>query len=101
MSDNNGTGNPSKPSINITCPRCGRAFTALLPVLEMVNNLRVSLVTAAHERLTKCENSKCRQSFVLAIDTCQVNWGAIAVDDAVVEQMEGTRLVTPESRIIH
>ncbi len=90
MSDNNG----NNPKIPVACG-CGQSFSASMPEGEFSNNVRTSAILFAHEKLIKCPNAKCRQAFVLVVTGGQVNWGAQAVPQEIVEQVEGSRILRP------
>lgn len=94
----NNNGDSSK--LQIQCPVCNQVFTAKLPRAELFNNVLSSGIVAPHERFQKCQNSKCGQAFVLVITGAQLEWNAQAVPPEIVEQVEGTKIITP-SLIAH
>lgn len=88
--------NGNKPKIPIVC-ECGQSFSAVMPEGEFANNVRTTAILFAHENLVKCPNAKCRQAFVLVATGGQVNWGAQPVPQEIVEQVEGTKIISPLS----
>jgi len=84
----------------LVCPRCSQHWSLAPPPPEISNNLRSSSVTIAHEKLVKCPNRKCAQSFVIMIQGCQLVLQVQAVGDDVVEQVEGSKIVKPSSELI-
>jgi hypothetical protein len=71
-----------------------------MPEGEFSNNVRTSAILFAHEKLVKCPSGTCRQSFVMVALGAQVNWGAQPVPQEIVEQVEGTKIISPLS-IVH
>lgn len=87
--------NGEQPRIPITCPVCQQSFSAKMPLGDIVNTLRSSGIIAPHERLTKCI---CGQAFLLGVTTAQLAWAWQPVGDDVVQEVEGSRVIT--SRLI-
>lgn len=83
----------AKPKLPIVCPSCGQSFSAPLPELEVANNIFVSVITAAHERLVRCI---CGQHFGLFIAGAQAAWQAVPVGDDVVERVNGSKIIVPK-----
>lgn len=91
--------NGDTSKLKIVCPACNQNFSAEAPPLEIANNLRTSVVTAAHSTLTYCINSKCRQAFVLMIQGAQVAFNIQPVGPDVVAQIEGSPIIKAGPRL--
>lgn len=97
---NNGSNNPQ---IGLKCPTCQQVFSVSMPRLEISNNFLTSVVCAAHEKVTRCPNNKCRQPIVLMLGhdpKGQLMWGGQSVTEEFVAQMEGSRIIKPELKLI-
>lgn len=86
--------------LKIICSKCKQHFSATPTPAEWYNNLRSSVIVFTHNALTKCP--KCHQPFLLLMNGV-FSFDIIAqpVDDDVVEQMEGSRLVKPALSLIN
>lgn len=84
---NNGT----EPRLPITCPKCKTCFSAALPAPEIFNGKRVSTVTASHESPVVC--IACGQGFILVAAQAQMAWGAQPVDDSILEELRGSKVI--------
>lgn len=87
--------NGDKPKLQITCPKCQQVFSGELPTLEIANNLRTSVVTAAHPKLIYCHNNKCRMPFIPIIVQVQAAWQAAPANDEAVKEIEGSSIIRP------
>ena len=92
--------NGEAPKIPMKCPACAQQWSIPMPRAEMANNLQTSMVTVAHENVTRCPNNKCRQPFMITIASAQLQFQIVPVDDAIVEQLEGSKIVKPALSIV-
>ena len=88
------------PRIPMKCPACNQSWSIFMPRAEIANNPQTSVIAVAHSKAERCPNSKCRQPFIIAIAGAQIQYQVIPVEEAVVEQIEGTRIVKPELSIV-
>lgn len=89
------------PRIPVDCPKCNKHFEVLFPAMEVANNLRFSAIIAAHERLIHCENRLCDQTFIYAITgQYSISFMVAPVNEEARAQVEGTRLVVPELKLM-
>lgn len=89
------TQNGTESKLKLTCTRCNQVWSISPPSPEISNNLRTSVVAIPHEKLVRCPNQKCLQSFVIMIQSVQLMVNAVPVDDDVVEKVEGSKIITP------
>lgn len=83
--------NAAEPKIPITCPKCSTSFSAPLPSPEIINAKRVTVVTATREKPVTCIS--CGQGFVIIAASAQVSWVAQPIDDSILEELRGSRVV--------
>lgn len=82
----------------IDCPNCKQRFAAQLPVPEITNSLKVSIVVATHEKPITC---LCGQAFIPTIAALQTQWElqpisaeqlATLEDSLIIEAPKGLRV---------
>ncbi len=87
------------PKIPMKC-QCGQSWSLDMPKAEMANNMQTSVVTVAHPNLVRCISNKCRQPFIITIAGAQIQFQIVPVDDSIVEQVEGSKIVKPALSIV-
>jgi hypothetical protein len=81
----------------IDCPACKQRFGVNLPVPEITNSLKASIVVATHEKPVKC---LCGQAFVPVIAGIQTQWEIQPISAEQAAMLEGSRIIEPNLRIV-
>lgn len=74
----------------IDCPNCKQRFGAQLPIPEITNSLKASVVVATHEKPIKC---LCGQAFVPAIAALQTQWELQPISAEQLAALEGSLII--------
>lgn len=93
MSSSNGTG-PGLTTTEITmdCSSCKKSFRLDLPKVEVINNPRISMSVAPHEKLSKCPH--CGASYMFLISSVQTSWSISPISEEQRRQIEGTNVIS-------
>jgi hypothetical protein len=94
MSANNNT-----DKIAMQCP-CGQRWSVPMYPPEIMNTLRCSVITVAHEHLIRCPNQKCAQRFIFTLTPSPITYAIMPVGDEIVQQMEGSKIIKPALEIV-
>jgi len=92
--------NTGPPKIPLICVRCQQHWSVTPNPVEIFNTPRCSGLTMAHERLIRCPSATCQQPYIITIQQAQLALAVQPVDDALVEQMEGSRLIRPDLKLM-
>lgn len=85
MNNQNGNGKAT-----IDCPNCKQRFGVNLPVPEITNSLKASVIVATHEKPLKC---LCGQAFIPAVAAIQTQWEVQPISPEQVAMLEGSLII--------
>lgn len=94
MSDNNNT-----DKISMKCG-CGQVWSVPMYQPEVMNTLRCSVITVAHEKLITCPNKLCGQKFIFTLTPSPITYAVMPVGAEIVQQMEGSKIIKPGLELV-
>lgn len=80
-----------------TCPKCSQRFSISAPVPGVLNELRVSLAVAPHEKPIRCMN--CGQEYMFVAAAAQISWNIMPLSDEQSELLRGSKLIVPDKSL--
>lgn len=76
----------------IDCPSCKLRFSVTLPKADLFNDLRSSVVVAAHAKPIRCI---CGKQMIPAFQAVEIRWVIIPITDEQAASMDDSQIIVP------
>lgn len=81
----------------IDCPVCRQQMSVTMPKPGVLNDLRVSMAVATHEKPMRCV---CGAYFIFIMERAQVSWGLMPITNEQAATLDESKIFVP-SLVVH